>query len=206
MAAPTSPVAICNLALSQLTVSPISSIEPPDEGSKPAAECAQWYDVGRREALRASTWGFARRRHTVLPSAPPLFGWAQRYELPNDYIRPVEVKFNDTELTDKDYEIEDGFLVCNELGTLQLVYVYDHNNPALWTPDFVTLCASNIAKWVGPALSSSEGNTRLAENRATQGVKDARGVNGQENPPRRVEYSRLLAKRRRLGGGAIQVR
>lgn len=207
MAKPTSPVEICNLALSMLTVSPIASIDPPDEGVKAAAACAQWYDPARLEALRASTWGFARKRYTVVAhSEAPAFGWAKKYQLPSDFVRPVEVRFGDTVLTDEDYDLEDGYLLCNEDGTLQLIYIYDHNNPAAWTPDFVTLCASNLAKWVGPGLSASEGNTRLAEARTDKSMAGARRVNGQENPPQRVEYSRLMARRLRSRGGAVKVR
>lgn len=198
MAKATSAVEICNLALSQLKVSPISSITPPDEGSEPAIQCALWYDNARLETLRGHTWGFARKRTTITAdSTPPAFGFTTAYTLPVDFVRPVQVMFDGIELSEKDYEQEDGKLLCNENGTLQLVYVYDHTNPAAWTADFVTGFATNLAKWVGPGLSASEGNTRLAEARSDKVMRTAKSVNGQENTPRRVEYSKMLGRRLR---------
>jgi hypothetical protein len=82
----------------------------------------------------------------------------------------------------------------------------DHNNPASWSPDFVTTMATNLAKWVGPAVSSSEGNTRLAEMRTDKAIRGAKAVNGQENRPQRIEFSRLMARRRRMSSGSIRTR
>lgn len=204
MAKPTSPVEICNLALSQLNQAPITSIEPPDEGSEAAAQCAAWYDAARLEALRAGTWAFARKRTTVVADADtPPFDFTTAYNLPNDFVRPVEVRFGGVRLNDDQYEIEDGQLLCNETGTLQLIYIYDHNNPAAWTPDFVVTSSTNLAKWVGPPLSANDGNTRLAEMRTEKSMRTSRAVNGQENRPKRVEYSRLMARRRRAANGTV---
>jgi hypothetical protein len=206
MPKPASAVEVCNLALSQLKVSPISSISPPDEGVEAAAACAQWYDTARLETLRAHTWNFARKRVTITPDATaPAFGWAKAYSLPLDYVRPVAVFFGDVELQESEYKVEDGKLLCNEDGTLQLVHIYDHQNPAAWPLDFTVGCATNLAKWVGPPLSASDGNTQLAEARSDKSIRGARGVNGQESLPRRVEFSRILARRLRMSGN-IRVR
>lgn len=207
MPKPTSRVEVCNLGLSQINQKPIASIDPPDEGSEAATQCAAWYDTARLETLRHATWGFARKRYTVVADTnAPAFGWSKAYTLPNDYVRQVDVKFGDISLTDDEYEIEDGKLLCNEDGTLQLVYIYDHDNPAAWSPDFTTTFSSNLAKWVGPSLSASDGNTTRAEIRTNEGLKSARQVNGQENKPERREYSRLLARRLRARGGTVRIR
>lgn len=207
MPAPTSAVDICNLAATLLTTSNISSIEPPDEGSKFAQECAKWYDIARREALRAATWNFAKTS-AVIPAdtTDPLFDWSKRYRKPADFIRVASIRFNgETPLTDKEYDFEGDYILCNETGMMQLSYIYDHNNPAKWTPDFITMFANILAKYVGVGISGLEGGSSKAEERSKELKRDAKIVNGQEQRPRRTESSRLLARRRRISG-SVKVR
>ena len=87
MARVTTKTGVANLAITLLKGNPVTSIEPPDKGSKAAKLAAQWYDDARREALSETDWDFALKRVQISASAAPAFGWSASYQVPSDFIR-----------------------------------------------------------------------------------------------------------------------
>ena len=91
MAAPSTPEAICNLALDELKQSPVNNISTPQTNSE--FICARHYDAVRREALAAHPWKFAikRTQWTPDPAYVPSFGYLYAYKCPADYIGMITV-------------------------------------------------------------------------------------------------------------------
>ena len=87
-----SPVTICNLALSHLgDAGRITSIEPVD-GSAQSALCAKHYNTALRTLLEMRPWSFATRRIELLalPESPST-SWDYAYGLPGDCVNAIAV-------------------------------------------------------------------------------------------------------------------
>jgi hypothetical protein len=206
MAAINSKIDICNLALSFLGHKPITSIDPPVENA--AKTCNQHYDNARRELLRQHVWNFAVKRDSLAAlTTTPVFGFDTEYQLPVDFLRLVELNNVDTvfyrwgvgfEAEEQEgYTIEDGKILADEAGPLEIRYIYDNTDVSKYDPMFIKVLALLLAVNMGYEI---EANGTLRENlRAeyTSELAKARSVDGQERPPKLVKRSKWLRERMR---------
>lgn len=195
MAAPSSPLDVCNLSLSLLRQQPISSVVHPTTG--PERICAQWYDHKRRTTLRKHVWNFALKRANLAAlEAAPAFGYTQNFELPTDYIRIVGIGENN--IDEYEHDIEDAKILIDwASGALPLRYVYDHTNISKWDPLFIDVFAIELA--IGMCTQAT-GSFSLGEGlvqQLSELAPEAYAIDGQERPPDRVENSRIKTARRR---------
>lgn len=201
MATPNSKTAIANLALGHLKTDPVVSIEPPDEDSKAAQASAKWYDQARRDTLEAHPWKFASKRKNIVADAvPPLFEYSGRYELPPDFIRVNRIgeSWDDPE---GDYELEDGFILCNEGSPLKLVYVYNLTDTSKFSPKFITSLSYKLAAFMAYEITGNAALVGAMEEQFTRSLTQAASVSGQNRPTRRVEHSRLRQARQMQARG-----
>lgn len=85
------PVDICNLALSRLAdMANVSGIDPP-EGSHEADRCQRMYPLARDTLLEMYNWSFAMRRARLSETGEDTFGWRYAYQLPADVLHAVAV-------------------------------------------------------------------------------------------------------------------
>lgn len=195
MAKPSAKVDIVNLGLRNLKQDPVTSIDPPDDDSKAAAAGADWYDQARRATLEAHTWNFAQKRANIgAESAGPLFGYSKKYQLPNDYIRLVRIG-EDYNFAEDDYEIEDGFFLCDVEAPLRLVYIYDNVTIGKYPALFVTALAYKLAAFMAYELTGNAAVVTAMEAQFDKAITQAKAVDGQNRPPRRVQRSRLREAR-----------
>ena len=210
MPKPSSSVDMCNLSLDFLKQSPINSIDSPITTAEYVM--ARWYDMERMAALRAHPWKFATKRVLLAPnlSTPPPFGFAYAYDLPVDYIRKLTLGDDYVGGLRLAHVIEDGQILApsgntgsasEDSTTLYLRYIYDCTDvnkfDSLFVKYFALLMAVDLSTKF--AISAS-----LARNLgvAFEEINTlARAVNGQDAPIKRVQYSKLLTKRRGLPGG-----
>lgn len=207
MAAPTSPVDICNLALDDLKQLPIKSIITPQSNTEQV--CARNYDVTRRECLFSHPWKFAitRIQLTANPSTTPLFGYAYAYDLPIDYIRLVTV--GDDYIGDlrTAFEIESNQLlaVAGDVvfdGTTKNVrYMRDVEDVTKFSPGFITYFRLKLAIRMSNKFNVSTQIKAGLKEDFSDAQTEARAVNGQESKIKRIQSSRTLMKRRGLPGG-----
>lgn len=195
MARVTSETGIANLALSHLKVDAIVNIDPPDANSTPARTANKWYDTARRAALEEHPWNFASKR-VMLNSqvSTPIFEYSLKYELPADFIRVnrIGLDWSDPE---KDYEIEDGFIICGVTAPLKLVYVYDIIDVNKFNPKFVIALSYLLASYMAYELT---GNTTIVKSMFElwrESFTSAASIDGQNRPTRRIERSRLRTAR-----------
>lgn len=207
MARPTAPIDICNLALDEIKQNPINSIDTPVTSNE--FTCRRWYDPTRAECLAQHPWKFATIR-TILtpdPTATPDFGYAYAYNLPTDYIRLVTL--GDDYLSDlkREYEIENGQILTaagnstTDSTSLYTRYVYDIQQVPKFSPLFVKYFVLQLALNMATKFSTSP----TIKNQIRDEYKDiemqAKAVNGQDRRPKRIQFSRILTKRRGLPGG-----
>jgi hypothetical protein len=195
MTALSSPVQVCNLALSHLGQPAITSITAPKSESEQV--CALWYDVTRQALLREYVWRFAKHRANISRSGTPLFDWASAYTLPPDFLRLLSVK-GTIEVHQTDYyDIEDGaILLQGNTATVPLRYIRDVTNVQSWDALFSILMSLTLALNMAYKFTLKKGLLDTLNNRYTLELPKAITVNSQERPPRRIQRSNYLAARR----------
>lgn len=207
MAAATSPVDICNLALDDLKQAPINSITTPVTNTEKV--CARNYDNVRRECLFAHPWKFAITRIQLTPNTgtTPLFGYAYAYDLPTDYIRLVTVGddyIGDLRTT---FEVESNQLlavagdVTFDGTTKDVRYMRDVVDVTKFSPGFVTYLRLKLAIRMSNKFSVSPQVKTDLKDDFKDAATEARAVNGQESKIKRIQVSRTLMKRRALSSG-----
>lgn len=197
MAAPNSDVDICNLALGHLEIGrELTSINPPDTEIPESVACAKWYDQARRHVLNSHPWACALKRVSqTADGVAPAYGWETRYLLPSDYIRLATI--GETEDIDHTrYDVEDGYILCNEGSPLKYKYVYDLTDVTQMDPLLVTAISYKLAEFMALELTGSTTRKDLMAGLFKDVIADAQSVNAQNNPVRRIQRNRLSAARR----------
>lgn len=201
MAAPTSAVHICNLALDRLGQGPIASITVP---TTPAEDrCALHYDQTRREVLRDFIFNFAKKLVVLTEdtSKTPAHGFGTAYRLPNDCLKLLAI--GDVSINDDTpaglYELSEGYIFTDagDDDGLKLTYSYDCTTITKYDSLFIKLfklqLAANMA--VGFTLKPSLLTGLYAELEAVS--QAAASAAGQEKPPRHKTKSKWVAARTR---------
>jgi hypothetical protein len=211
MTAPSSAVDICNLALSHLNAGVVADIStnPQTDGEK---ECQKWYDTTRRGLLRKYVWNFARKRDTVSRGSTPAFGFTDSYNLPIDYIRLLGFGKDDEDsssyhwyLHRQLYEIERKTILLNNDGetTLRIVYIYDAITVSDYDALFVETLALKLAYKMAYKFTTKKSVVDRIRDELEVKEQEAVSIDGQERPPKRVEYSKFKAARRRDGTSSV---
>lgn len=209
MAAATSPLDICNLALDDLKQRPIKSIDTPVSDTEYI--CARNYDNTRREALFAHPWKFAIKRIqlTPNPNTVPLFGYAYAYDLPNDYIRMISVGDDYYGNLTHEREIENNQILSSaddavfDGTTIDVRYMQDVTDVTKFSPGFVTYLRLLLAIRMSNKFSTSAVIKKGIMDDFEEVQTAAKAVNGQENRIKRIQISRVLRKRRGLQAGTF---
>ncbi len=204
MAAPNSPVDICKLALDMLKQSSIiTSIANPTTTEE--IICARWYDPIRRALLRRHFWVFARTRKTISRDAvAPVFGYADAYNFPDGYLRLQFIGDDTIRDYKRKYEINGDQLLLNNSGaaSLNIGYIKDEVIVSKFDALFVILLATELAANMAYAFT---GKSVVIERLmiALENLRaEAKSVNGQDRPPKRIESSKFRNARKNLNSGA----
>lgn len=182
-------IEICNAALALIGERSIASL---DDDVLQARTLKAIYDITRKSMLRSHPWSCAKKRIALSPVATaPSFGYGSAFALPTDFMRLIDV--GGTE-----FEVENGTVLA-DADVLNLVYVYDNTTEETWDAlmcDAMThLLASRICKPL--TGSDAAGQAALANYQFI--IKQARSVNGQEQPSQEISThyeSYLLSARR----------
>jgi len=209
MADITTALQVCNLGLSYLKIPAVDSITVLTAPSKEVKEvCAQWYDLSRQEALRAHPWNFAKARaQLAIHTSDPDFGYENQYVLPTDFSRLRFIGSNNYGLVGLDYDIEGAYLLYDggDETTLNVGYIKDEEDVSLFDPLFVTYLALIFAKNICYGVTGKTTLRRDIREMLLETGNQARAINGQDKPPRRVTKSNVLGARRKFAGGSSQV-
>ncbi len=200
MSAPNSPIDICRLALDLLKQrAVIASITNPTTTEE--IVCARWYDATRRALLRKHFWVFARTRAAIQrDSVTPPFGYSDAYNLPNNYLRKHFIGDDSTNNYIKDYEIEGRQILINNSGasSLNIGYIIDMTTVGKFDALFVLLFAAELAAKIAYAFTGKNTIIERLENTLATLRIEAKAVNGQDRPPKRIQSSKFQNARRKL--------
>lgn len=207
----TSQVSIVNLALGNFGDD--RHIEAFNEKSREAGMARQYYDQARQETLEAFNWNFARNRLALaLHGDPAPQGWQYRYQRPVDAISlreiwnpsvhvdlpgfwPGALPFSMAgnaipyeELLSLDGET---LTICTDWPDAEMIYTKDAQNPALFSPLFITAMAYNLAAKLAMPLTQKAALQQQFEQKFNMMVvKAAASQANQERarPPRDADW------------------
>ncbi len=100
---------------------------------------------------------------------------------------------------DLDYTIEDGYILCNETGPLDFVYVYDIMDVTKFSPKFIICFSYRLAQFSGYEITGSQAVVQAMEQLFTKELSTAASIQGQNRPPKRIQRSRLRSARMNTG-------
>lgn len=203
MAAPTTAVDICNLALDRLGQrTPVSSTTLTAPSGEIETLCARHYDQERRWLLRRFIFNFARK-YDILEEATdvsPVYGYSAAFYTPADCLRVLMVGNGaDGEiLRGLQYDLVEHYIYTNydDDGDLSIAYIKDAQNVEEFDPLFVGLLKLRLAKAMAYKFTLKPSLLREIEEELRDEMLAAAAISGQERPPWRVESSRLKDARR----------
>mgnify|MGYP001813053737 CR=1 FL=1 len=197
MAATTTKVGICNLALTELRGNPISNFD--SDLSTEAKLCRAHYEHVREVVLEAKEWRFATRRLKLAAHVDtPAYGYKYQFKLPSDCLRVLSAsdKPNGKPEEDNniDWEREEDFLMANT----KVVYIRYTQNLAITTkfsPGFVQAMAVRLGAQMAVALTgSTKRRDQLLKDYdymvSTGATKDGMQGKAKKRRPGRLELAR----------------
>lgn len=203
MAAPTTDIDICNLALDRLGQrTPITATALTAPANEVEKVCARGYDSTRRELLRRYIFNFARK-YDILEKATdvsPAFGYTAAFYTPADCLRILTVGnlVDSLVLRGRQYDIVEHYIYTSydDDGDLSVEYVKDAQNVEEFDPLFVRLLTLHLAANMAYKFSLKNSLIREIRDDAADVALAASAISGQERPPRRIEESKLRDARR----------
>ena len=192
-------VEICNLALARLGARSIVSLT---EDSVNARECNRVYAHARDTELRSHPWSFARTRVQLAAlSTPPIFGYANQFPLPDDYLRILTDNGRGSSLrAQDDFQIEftgDTRVILTDLAApINLVYIRTVTDVTQFDQLFTDLLVARIAHDVCEKITQSNSKRELAVAAYTAAKREARRINGFERGAQEAPEDPWLIARR----------
>lgn len=173
----TTAVSICSSALLMLGKEPISSFT---EGSDRARYCTNLYPMIRDNLLRKHFWNCAIKRVLLSPlSTAPAFGYTAQFQLPADFLRIYEVGYPASFITD--FQIENRTILANATA-LPLRYVWRNDNEDNWDAGLVHAATMLMAAALCYPITQSASLRDSMQRDATIALREAKSIDGQENP------------------------
>ena len=172
---------ISNLILSKLGEE--DGLTDPDETGKAARSINAVWNSVRDTVLRVHLWNFATARTQMTPlSAAPSHGFSYAYALPTDFLRLDLAKLLPRNVR-TDFQLEGSRrLLTNDAGPVDLVYIRRVEAEGDWDPLFVEAFASRLAWQIALKVTGDRQIKREAWQEYTVALREAKGVDGQENP------------------------
>ena len=196
-------IGVCNMALDLIKVDPITNIR--DAKTNAEAICARWYDTDRRQVLNAHPWNFAKARFQCSLDTvnTPLFEFDNAYNLPNDYIRLRFIGDENLGLVGIDYQIEGKQILINnsDASSLDIGYIRDETTISRWSELAKNYLANLMAYHMSYAFSGKTLLRKDIKAMLDDNKIEAKAVNGQNNPPKRITRSKVIGARRTFGTG-----
>jgi hypothetical protein len=138
---------ICNSALRKIGAKEITSLS---EDTKAAKLCNAQYSISRDFLFSIYAWNFAIKRATLTADVTaPAWGYANRFALPNDFIRLLEIRPKYAK-----YQIENGYILSN-VDEMDVRYVYQNTTTTTYSKEFDEALAYHLASELAYALIQS---------------------------------------------------
>ena len=192
-----SKVEIANLALIHIGDNVITSFS---DGTVAANAINTVYEVTRDAVLRDHTWNFAIKQATPsLDATAPIYGFNNRFDLPTDLLRLIEIEDNPK------YKIEGRFILTDS-NPINIRYIYKNEIVTEYDSMFVQALAVRLAGTIAERLTQSGTLAEELMKLYMLHLKDAKSVDAQANYPDDIEANLWLDARIRgtsIGSGDL---
>lgn len=192
-------VTVINRALFFLGERPISNPDAPE--TDPGKKIVQILDQSRREVQRRHPWNFCEVWDEVDKTTAPAFHYSDAYKLPTDFLRLLWV--GDPKNSRRDYRLLNQksearrVIAINNSGKSKLAigYAADIEQYSLWDPLAIKVLALWLALDVAKGITGQDGLVGTINELLTEELKDAVGVDGQEQPVLQDRFSYVQNER-----------
>jgi hypothetical protein len=185
----TTSVSIASNALLMLGAQPINDF---NEDSDRARLASNLYDPARDLLLRSHPWNCAIKRVVLSPDTDvPAFGYSYQFTLPGDWLRTLSVGDYGAEI---DYRIEGRKILADD-SVLYLRYIFRNDQESTWDTMLIDAMTKTMSATMAYAITQSTSKEELEFKKLEMALKQARAVDGQEDPPETLGDFRLLAAR-----------
>lgn len=191
-----SDVSICSNALIMLGQKPIASFT---QAGAAAQAASNLYPDAKRDFLRSHPWNAAIKRRVLAPlAAAPEFGAYAQFQLPEDWLRTLSAE--DSAEQGLDFRQEGRrLLLLTSTNAVYLRYVAQVAESE-WDAKMVEAMTVKMAALMAYAITSSASLAESLASQAKTALREAKSIDGQEDPPEAIEDSPLLASRLPGGG------
>ena len=196
-------VDICNMALSWLGESPITSI---DDETDRANQLQINYVPARDATLEAHNWTFAIQRFIpAINSVDPVYGAGQAFDIPPQILRVIAVDDNDAKgnatFTNKinareqiDWQLEGDKIICNK----EVIYcrgVRRIEEEGRFSPLFVHAFAAKLAFLLAQNITSDPNIAQNAYGMYEQFILEAKSRDGLQGRSMRIRNRQMINSR-----------
>lgn len=180
---------ICNSTLIKCGAEKIVAVT--DQNKRAIAVHTQ-YPLIRDKLLYDHPWKFAMARVALTEDAtPPVFGFATRYALPADCVRPLEL---DDECIE--YAVEGGYILTDTTGGINLKYIKKVTDPTLFDPMFCEALATLLAADIAYQIVQSAALKKEINDMAEAMIARLRSYHSQQGTPRKYKIDTFRNARR----------
>jgi hypothetical protein len=173
----TTAVSICSNALMMLGKAPIASLT---EETDRAKYCANLYPPLRDALLRKHFWNCAIKRVLLSPTGePPAYDYTHAFQLPSDFLRLYQVGKLNSPIND--FQLENRMILAN-VPALPLRYVWRNEDENNWDTGLVQAATHSMAALLAYPITQSTSLRDSMMQTAAQTMREAKAIDGQENP------------------------
>lgn len=185
----TTSVSIASNALLMLGAQPINDF---NEDADRARLASNLYAPARDLLLRSHPWNCAIKRVILSPDADaPAFGYSYQFTLPGDWLRTLSVGDYGEEI---DFRTEGRKLLADD-SVLKLRYIFRNDQESTWDTMLIDAMTKTMSATMAYAITQSTSKEELEFKKLEMALKQARAVDGQDDPPETLGDFRLLAAR-----------
>jgi len=182
-----------------------NQISDKDQDSKAANAVRNAWDLVRLFVLSKTDWTFATRRQRLAARVPnvewPIINFEFAYPLPSDFVKLVSVF--DQQIGEEDFALESGpngrEILLDRRGPLEIRYIWDVEEVARWSPEFIEAFSMRLAWQVADQLSGDKQRKQQALDAFKTAITDARGSDARQKPPRQMVETDWSRGRRGYG-------
>ncbi len=183
-------VSICSNASLMLGGKPINDLAEANDRTRLASNL---FEPVRNYVLRRHPWNCATKRVTLSPDVVNLGGqdWDNTFTLPSDFMKVQQVGELGCETPHK---IESGKILCDD-NPCYLVYTWRNEVPATWDDMLVWAMTMSMKAVMAYPITQSASLDQVVESVLRDVLKQARAVDGQDDPPVELGDSPLVNAR-----------
>jgi len=191
-----SEVSICNQALGWLGANLITSL---DDETTEAVLCKANYSHLRDAVLEEADWTFATRRFKLVKSPnEPVYGYANKFQIPNDALRLIsatnrEDNRNDTD--EFDWRREENFILANDAVVYSKIVVRI-TDPKRFSFMFIQALAYRIAAELATPLTESRTKEEKMQQMYEHRINKAKASDGSQGKSDRIKSNSSILRRR----------